>query len=334
MKSIAIAGFVLLAVPASLVAQENNKDKEDKEKDKSKEKVEQIIITRKGAADERTVIEIKGDKITVNGKEVKDNDRDGDVTVHRNNLTELRNMARARVATPGNFSFNMDDNHISLFSEDANRAMLGVHTETSDDEGAKIVSVVKESAAEKAGLKAGDVITRINDKKIDEENSITEVIHQNKPGDKVNITFTREGKQQKVTAELGKWKGINMPNLNMNLNNGVWAPATPAVPGQPFRSYTYSAGQPRLGLSVQDTDDGKGVKVLNVSDESNAAKAGIEEDDIITHINDQAVNSTDEVTKVIRDSKDKNSVMFKLQRDGKTQNIEVRIPRRLKTTNL
>ncbi len=46
------------------------------------------------------------------------------------------------------------------------------------------------------------------------------------------------------------------------------------------------------------------------------------------------MNSTDEVTKVIRDSKDKNSVMLKLQRDGKTQNIEVRIPRRLKTTNL
>ena len=99
-------------------------------------------------------------------------------------------------------------------------------------------------------------------------------------------------------------------------------------------NYSWSGGAPKLGLSVQDTDDGKGVKVIEVDDESNAEKAGIKEDDVITEVDGKAVNSADEVAKIIKDNKDKNSVMVKLTRNGKTQNIEVKIPRKLKTADL
>ena len=99
-------------------------------------------------------------------------------------------------------------------------------------------------------------------------------------------------------------------------------------------NYSWSGSGPKLGLSVQDTDDGKGVKVIEVDDESNAQKAGIKEDDIITEVENKAVNSADEVAKIIKDSKDKTSVMVKLTRNGKTQNIEVKIPRKLKTADL
>jgi serine protease Do len=116
----------------------------------------------------------------------------------------------------------------------------------------------------------------------------------------------------------------------------AWAPdapfspdAPPAVGGTYFRS-----GQPRLGLSIQDTEDGKGVKVLAVAEESNAAKAGLKKDDIITHINDEEVNSADEVSEVVRDNKDEPSMKMKVIRNGKSQDIEVRTPRKLKTTNL
>jgi serine protease Do len=48
----------------------------------------------------------------------------------------------------------------------------------------------------------------------------------------------------------------------------------------------------------------------------------------------KAVNSADEVAKIVKESKDKTSVMIKLTRNGKTQNIEVKIPRKLKTADL
>jgi serine protease Do len=93
-------------------------------------------------------------------------------------------------------------------------------------------------------------------------------------------------------------------------------------------------GQPKLGLSVQDTDDGKGVKVIEVDEESNAAKAGVKENDIITHVNDKEINSADEISRMVKESKDKATLNLKLKRDGKSQTIEVKMPRKLKTADL
>jgi serine protease Do len=94
------------------------------------------------------------------------------------------------------------------------------------------------------------------------------------------------------------------------------------------------SGRPKLGLSIQDTDDGKGVKVLDVDEESNAAKAGLKEDDIILSIDDKEIKSTDEVTRILRENKDKYTYNFKIQRGGKIQNLEVKMPRKLKTADL
>ena len=110
---------------------------------------------------------------------------------------------------------------------------------------------------------------------------------------------------------------------------------SPDVWESPRVPYTMGyGGAPRLGLSVQDTEDGKGVTVLDVDEDSNAAKAGVKEKDIITHVNDEAVNSADEIAKKIRANKDNASFQLKVLRNGKAQNIEVKSPRKLKTADL
>jgi serine protease Do len=323
-KPLAIAAFALLSVPVTLFAQ--------KEKDKVKEKnektdVQQIIITRKGDKAEKTVIEIRGDKVTVNGKDASKN---GDVTVRLNNLSDIRGMQFRGRNGEHDFNFNFDHDfdreNLSLFSEDANRAMLGVVTDEAD-EGAKITSITRESGADKAGLKVGDIITKIGDAKIEDADDVAEAVRQHKPGDKVAVTLLRDGKEQRITAELGKWKGVRINNLNAAI-----APTAPRVPLSGF-NYFYGSG-PKLGLSVQDTDDGKGVKVLQVAEESNAAKAGVKKDDIITRINDEEINSTDEVKEAMREARDESSIKLEILRDGKPQTIDVRIPRKLKTADL
>ena len=104
------------------------------------------------------------------------------------------------------------------------------------------------------------------------------------------------------------------------------------APGAPY--ITGFGGGPKLGLSVQDTEDGKGVKVLDVDEDSNAAKAGVKENDIITHINNEEVNSADAIAREVRASRDKSAIQLKVLRNGKAQNIEVKIPRKLKTADL
>jgi serine protease Do len=330
MKRMLFGGVILLTLPCALLAQ-----KEEKIKEKQKEKTMQtIIINRKVDNDEKTVIEIKGDKVMVNGK-----DADQDKNVH----VTVQNMKGNNMywRTPGNaMAFNFNNEGDNLFSENENRAMLGVMTEGSD-EGAEIQSITEESAAEKAGLKKGDIIKRIGDKKIENSEDVTKAVRSHKPGDKVDIVISRDGKEQKVTAELGKWKGLQINTMalprieEMNQQMGQFNDqAEMAAPGEPFTRGFYVSGQPRLGLSIQDTDDDNGVKVLDVDDESAAEKAGIEKDDIIKSIDEKEVKGTDDVKKIIRDSGNKNSFNFKVLRDGKTENIEVKIPRKLKTTEL
>jgi serine protease Do len=338
MKRLAI-NFISAALLAGFSFAANAQD--DKEKDKKKD-VEQIIITLKGDKKDKVVIEIAGDKVTVNGKP-SDELKDDDIKVLRNKFKTFEGLNAYTLPRSGSNAFNFDfdwneHNGMRYFGTNENRAMLGVVTEK-DEKGAKVTDVTEESAAEKAGIKEGDVITKINDAGINNPDELSEVIRKQKPGDKVTVTLLRDKKEQKVSAELGKFKGTNafaiapkMPDMKLFEET---IPRVRTVPGVPYgQSWAYSGGTPKLGLSVQDTDDGKGVKVIEVDEESNAAKAGVKEDDIITHVNDKEVNGADEVAKLIRENKDKPSVRLQIKRNGKSQNIEVKMPRKLKTADL
>ena len=340
LKFTAFAIATALLTPVSLLAQNEEKEKDKEVKDKKES--QQIVITRKGDKDEKMVVEIVGDKITINGKPLEEY-KDGDITVRLNKLKDMEFLTRIPNVA-GTWNYNYNDN-TKLFTEDANKAMLGVTTEITD-EGAEINSITKESAAEKMGLKEGDIITKVGDKKIEGPDDLSEAIKSHKPGDKVAITYLRDKKEQKATAELTKWKGVNGfgatgnnifksfegMDFNKEIPRALTIPrSTPGVKGQ---AWSWSGGTPKLGLSVQDTDDGKGVKVIEVDDESNAKKAGIKEEDVVTEVDGKAVNSTDDMVKMIKESKDKTSIMVKLQRGGKTQNIEVKMPRKIKTADL
>ncbi len=351
-KKLTIAALALCTVPATLIAQQEKPEKPEKqertEKQEQKEKkdFQQIIITRSGDKEDKTVVEINGDKVKVNGKDVADLK---DIQVHINTMRNGNGMS-LRGAGRNNFDMTFDNDRMNIFSEDANRAMLGVTTDA-HNKGAEIQTVSKGSAAEKAGLKKGDVITKIDGKTIDATDDVSEVVKAHKPGDKVAVAFLRDGKEQKVTAELGKWKGMNNMTFTMpqGMNNQAWKqnidtqmrgmndqlrslnsiPRVPRVQG-----FTMSDNRPRLGLSVQDTDDGKGVKVLDVDDEGNAGKAGIKEDDIITQLDDKGVNSADEVARLMKEKKDQPNVKFQIIRGGKSQTIDVKVPRKIKTVDL
>jgi len=331
---LSILAMGLLLMPATLLAQKENKDKDkDKSKDKDKD-VQEIVITRRGEKGDKVVIEIVGDKVLVNGKPSSEL-KDGDITVNTYKYKGWGTISR----TPrgSSWSYNGDGN---FYSEDANRAMLGVVTDK-EDEGAKISEITKESGAEKAGLKEGDIITKLDDKKIEDPDDLTKAIRDHKPGDKVTVTFLRDKKEQKVTAELTKWKGMKFNSWNNGQNFNFSMPdiapqieAIPRIQGDAYHMWDAYNGRPKLGLSVQDSEDGKGVKVIGVDDESNAEKAGVKEEDVITEINGKEVNGADEVARIVRENKDKISIKLKVIRDGKPMDVDVKIPRKLKTADL
>ena len=70
-------------------------------------------------------------------------------------------------------------------------------------QGGQLQSVESGGAADKAGLKKGDVIVKVDDEVIDGSESLVATIRGHRPGDKVTITYQRDGESQTTTATLG-----------------------------------------------------------------------------------------------------------------------------------
>jgi putative serine protease PepD len=83
-------------------------------------------------------------------------------------------------------------------------AMLGVGTQpTEDGTGVEVAQVDAGSAAAKAGLQQGDVITSVDGTNTDDPDTLGGVIADHKPGDQVKVTYTRGGASHDVTVTLG-----------------------------------------------------------------------------------------------------------------------------------
>jgi serine protease Do len=330
------AAAILVLTTSAAIAQQNqnnqdaNTQKESNRNNKKLNEYDEVIIKRKNNdKDAKVTIEIKDDQVFVDGKPI-DDFVDDEVSVR------LRDVNRFNLVNPRS-PFSMDEGAWSFDSDtdregEGEHAFLGVTTEGSST-GAKITSVSENSAAAKAGLRKDDIITKVNDKSILDQEQLSSAIRAFKPDDKVTITYKRDGKENKTTATLGKMKisrtrtlygpGRNIPPMVFNFDND-----------QQGDIFQFPGSRPRLGLKVQDTEDGKGVKVLDVEKGSAAEKAGIKEDDVITSFEGKEISSAGELAKASHESKDKTSMKVQLNRNGKPQTVEVKVPKKLRTANL
>ncbi len=83
--------------------------------------------------------------------------------------------------------------------EDAKKKELGINT---DVDGVYVMEVAPQGAAAQAGLQKGDVIVKVNGIKVDENAQLAELVARQKPGDKVSLTFVRNGSEQTVDVTL------------------------------------------------------------------------------------------------------------------------------------
>ncbi len=279
---------------------------------------------------EKKVIIIKkqGD---VPGMEIK---ADTIIFEDNNNSNDIAAMELAPRIVRG---FRLDNPYPYFFG----RTFLGVSTKE-NKKGAEVVDVTKKSPAEKAGIEKGDIITKVGDKVINNPQELSEAIRSYKPDDKVDITVLRGNKTKKLTAELLKWNDItaiirdslfsqNYDHLNdLSFSYPRQFNYKNSVPGFYFRSMKRS---PSIGLQVQDTEDESGVKVLKVTPNGAAEKAGVKVGDIITAINDDKVTDVNSTLDEMRKA-DNDEYTLAITRDGKPLSIKVKIPKVLKKAEL
>ncbi len=328
LKFITIA-IAAIAISGNALAQKDSTAKIKKEKT--------ITIRKSSGNNEKMTIVVDGDKVTINGKPVEEMN-DSDLQILQGNAKNLALQIAPKVAMKSMSKGKM--NNITINTMGGNKAVLGVTTDK-DEKGAKINDVRKESAAEKAGLQKDDIISKVGDTKIENSEDLYNAIGKYNADDKVKITYWRNGKENTTTVTLLKNKETMVYSFNNNdFNYNFQDPKTlldqKMFLDQAQRNFSFTnPRKPKLGLQIQDVETGNGVKVLDIDDDTPAAKSGLKKDDIIIEVNGKEIKNVDDLRDKVKDVKEGDAVQIKYRRGNNTEStIEIKIPKKLKTADL
>ena len=313
--TIVAISFTGLAFSVSAQSEKNTKNKEEK-----------IIIQKKGNKKEKLTIVVDGDHVTVNGKPLSEL-KDKDINVIINDDNELPELLPPPRPMPLRGVPDALVRDIKI-RRHTNKAFLGVVTEKTED-GVIVKDVNKESAADKAGIKVDDVITKIGDQEIEDTDDLFKAVGKYNPADKISITYKRDGKENLTTATLGKNKN---PDAVFFKNDDDVHFKFNGPEGNDLFDFA-NDNKPKLGLQLQETEDSNGLKVLDVDDESPAQRAGIKEDDIILQANGKNLTSVDELKALLNNTTGGSNINLQYKRGDILLTSNVKIPKPLKTLN-
>jgi Do/DeqQ family serine protease len=174
--------------------------------------------------------------------------------------------------------------------------------------GVIISSVAPGSAAERAGLKRGDIINSLDGQAVHDTNTLRNRIAEAGPGTTAELVILRDGAEKKVSVRLEELNprraaGDDSDNDSTGeadrtaLGISV-APLTPDV-----------ASQLRLPANT------RGIVVQNVDPDGRASDAGIRPGDVIQEVNRQPVTSVEELRTAVRRNSDRPTLLL-INREG------------------
>jgi serine protease Do len=208
------------------------------------------------------------------------------------------------------------------------RGRLGVGIQTITEELAKsldlkenrgviVGSISPGSAAEKAGVKRGDVIVAINGEKIDDGNTLRNKVAATLPGTEIVLTILRDGREQELKATLDEFQPEKEQQATSDRNPELGKSTENGKLGLDLQPLTAELAK-RLELPA----DTKGMVVTDIDPEGPAAGEGIIKGDVILEINRQEVGSFEEVQAALEKAGDRPSLLL-VTRGGRTVFVTV-----------
>lgn len=180
--------------------------------------------------------------------------------------------------------------------------------------GALVAQVMDGGPAAKGGLKVGDVILEVNGESIDMSGDLPHLIGSMKPGSEAKLEVVRDGQHKTLNIDIGA-----IPEDGDLLAGNAGG-----------TTHTNN----RLGVSVTELTDAQrqaleiqgGVVIAEIS-EGPAAMIGLRPGDVITHLNNEAIESVKEFSKVVKDLPKNRSVSMRVLREGRASFITFKLPK-------
>jgi serine protease Do len=180
-------------------------------------------------------------------------------------------------------------------------------------DGAIVADASPNGPALSAGVRAGDIITKVDGKAVKDPKALSEMIAGIEPGKKITVTVLRDGSARDIDVTLG------------NLNDFDTSQQASADQEEQPNSGVEHGSLAALGLTLEPNPDGEGVRVAGVADESPAADKGLRPGDVIVAVGSKAVSSLDEVEAGVADAQDRgrDAVLFRVQGENGTRFVGV-----------
>jgi serine protease Do len=185
--------------------------------------------------------------------------------------------------------------------------------------GALIANVEKESPAEKAGLKPGDVIVALNGHPIADNNQLTRDIGAVPPGNTVKLEVIRDVKSRTQEVKLAP-RPDEMEDVSGKSSDRGGGESSGDLLGLSVQDLT-----PELARRARVDPETKGAVVVEVAPDSPAANAGFEPGDVVLEVNRQPVTSASDYRRAVKGLKKGDTALLRVRRGQATQYEPVRV---------
>jgi serine protease Do len=212
-------------------------------------------------------------------------------------------------------------------------------------EGVLVERVLDAGPGAKAGLKPGDIITRYSGHAVEGVLQFMRLVRETPPGRTAEMTLQREGKEEKLSAEVGRrqnvmWMSRQM-QTPMQMQMPMQMPMHPFGPEEMDRDFRFhmpwmGGGQrPLLGIEAESihgqlgeyfqVPGGEGVLVQEVTAGSAAEKAGLKAGDVITAAGGKPVHEVGELREQLRAGCGPKPLRLDVIRKGKASSVDAQV---------
>lgn len=237
--------------------------------------------------------------------------------------------------------FFQGNSFLGIYPEEITRENMARYN-LREARGVGITRVSENSPAERAGLKAGDVITKFDGEPVGSVRKLNRLISEVAPDHTVRLTISRGGNEQEVSATLSKrqdfprelesmpdtfsgdvLRGFNSEALRKRLEE--------MGAGGDMQVMSFGMSR-RIGVTTEQLTKqladyfgvagGRGLLITNVSENSPAARAGLKAGDVITEVEGQKVETTLDLTRAIN-RKDDGEITINFLRDKGQRSVKL-----------
>jgi S1-C subfamily serine protease len=181
--------------------------------------------------------------------------------------------------------------------------------------GAIVSSVAAGSAAERAGVKRGDIIQSFNGQPVHDTNTLRNRVAESAPGTASDVVILRDGGEKTLSVKLDE------ANAEKSARRGD--DSEPGTDDKASLGISVAPVTPELAAKVKAPKDVQGLFVEDVNPDGRAAAAGIQPGDIIQEVNRQAVKSIEDLRSAAKKSSDKPTLVL-INRQGNDLFLTVR----------